>query len=362
MAQIITKRRKSKNVDPIAMPGIKIKNYVVFIRRLSYMLKANVGLVKSLQSLGKSEEDAKLKTKAYALAKRVESGKKLSRAFLEEGFPPVLVDLCKSGENTGDINRMLEEYAKTLEMEHEILQKFKTALIMPKITSTLMFVLFFVMLRVAFPKFREFFDQMSLTPPGLSGFMFAFSDFTSNIFGAIVYFSPLVAMFVLPRVFNINIEKKVLGVIPKLQALYVKQEWIRWCNSVGILIKGNANITEALSASKPLFPQKFANKAGDVSRRVVNGKKLSRSLLEACGSAVPFLIISLIETGEETSKIDEGLLYVAETYGKEVLEETKRLSAIIEPLVTLTMGGFVLLMALSIFMPMIQVWSSVAAQ
>jgi MSHA biogenesis protein MshG len=68
----------------------------------------------------------------------------------------------------------------------------------------------------------------------------------------------------------------------------------------------------------------------------------------------------LIETGEETSQVDEGLLYVAETFGKEVLEETRRLSAIIDPVVTLGLGSMVLLVAVSIFLPMIQAVSSIS--
>lgn len=354
-------RKKKISRDPAKMPGIPINAYVVFIRRLAYLLKANVGIGKALQSLGRSETNEKLKRKAFSLARRVESGKNLSRAFHEEEFPSVLVDLCKSGERTGSFHEMLEEYSKTIEMEAEVLRKFKTALIMPKVTLCLMWVLLYVVLQVAFPKFEGFLAQTSISIPPLSAFMFHLSKATRGLFGGILYFLPLVAAFLVPRIFHINLESKILRAIPKLKAVYVKQEWIRWTNSLGILLHGKANMVESLEASKSLFPVALSRNAEDVIQRVTQGRMLSRALVESCGiKAIPAILTSLIETGEETSQVDEGLLYVAETFGKEVLEETRRLSAIIDPVVTLGLGSMVLLVAVSIFLPMIQAVSSIS--
>jgi general secretion pathway protein F len=136
--------------------------------------------------------------------------------------------------------------------------------------------------------------------------------------------------------------------------LIKKVEVARFARTLGTLLQSGVSILPALNLVKEISQNEAISRSiTHVHDRLKEGKGISKSLEET--DVFPPLAVHMIGVGEETGKLDEMLVKVAETYDENVQTAVKRLVSLLEPMIILLMGGIVFFMIMSIMLAILSI-------
>lgn len=341
-----------------AYSKVKGTDIAAFYRLLSVMINAGIPLVKSLDVIADQTLNARLKKTVYEIARAIERGGNLSGAMAS--FPKVFeeaqVGMVRSGEASGQLNRVLLDLALEVEKSASIKRKIKGAMIYPIFIITVLILVVIGMLVFVIPKMSEVFASTGQKLPALTRGVLAVSHFVSgNLFLIIAVFFGCV--------FGIHYGKKtrflkrpfdeVLLYIPVLGQLLKKSILARFSRSLGNLLKSGIPIIETLTiASKgvgnEVYRERIILAAEDISRGIPLAESFRDSPL------FPSLMTQMIAVGEQTAQLDTISLKIAEYYEDEFDTVVQSFTKVLEPIILLLVGGTVGVIVAAIMLPIIQ--------
>ena len=138
-----------------------------FARNISELIASGVTLVKALKIISEDESIKEKDREVYAdVLKQVRAGTSFSEALEAEGdfFPPLFINMIKSSESSGDLDRVAGQLAEHYDKEYPLNQKVKSSMTYPKILCVLIVVVVAVIMGFVIPQFKELFDQMDSLP------------------------------------------------------------------------------------------------------------------------------------------------------------------------------------------------------
>lgn len=330
------------------------KTVAIFCRQLSILLETEP-LHKILFVL---EEDCK--DNEYARILRdirndVEEGKPFYKALAkhDESFSKSAISLIRAGEESGELKETLEMLANYLEKIADAKEKFKGAMIYPTLLLCVTFGLIFIMFSFVIPTFAALFQSMNAELPSLTKTVMEVGDFVSKngIFILFfIFFISLIFFFLLQyENFKIRIDTVILR-LPIWGDFARHSAWQKICVTLAMLIRGGFGLNEALNVAKDvsdnLSLKIFLEGA---SKKFAEGHSLTSIFRDF--KDIPAVHFQLIAAGEKSGRLEEVLLKAAEFSDKETGYILKRIESLTAPVLTLTVGGIVLLFALSVVLP-----------
>jgi len=336
---------------------VATKDVMLFTQDLATLLEAGLPVDRALSVLIDVAEKKQLKDIIADVLKAVQGGSYLSDALAKypRAFSDFYVNMIRAGEAGGVLEAVLIRLGEFLESSQELQDYIKSALVYPVFLLLVGGVSIIVLLTFVIPKFSIIFSDMGQTLPLSTAILLAFSQYARQFWWVGVIVVGL-AVYGYRRFRGrpegrLKIDQLSMR-IPMVGHLVKMVEVARFARTLGTLIKSGVPILEALRLVTEIIGNKVvAGSLALVYDRVKEGDRLSSPL--AAAGIFPSLAIQMITVGEETGRLDQMLLKVADNYEKTVRNLVKRLISFLEPAMILLMGlvvGFIVIsMLMAIF-------------
>jgi type II secretory pathway component PulF len=332
-------------------------NEIIYLnRQIALVLGAGVPLLTCLRLMAKQATNDRLRDILMAISDDIEGGSDLSDAMSHypHVFSDLYVNMVRAGEASGQLESTLNRIAALQEYELENKERVKAATRYPKLVVGTLVLAFFVVVTFVIPTFAKVFKQFGGELPLPTRIMIWLDEFLKDYW--LVCLTGLVILIVgiiwwiktKPGRYWFDWLKVHVPVFGQLITKFVLSRFSRifaTLNASGLPIMHTLEIS-----SKTVGNVYYARTLNRVSDEVKRGENLSDSLARA--GIFPPLLHQMVTVGENTGKLDEVLGKVSDYYDQDVDFAIKRFSTLIEPVLIMILAGFVLFLALSIFLPL----------
>ncbi|MEQ1438617.1 type II secretion system inner membrane protein GspF [Fontimonas sp. SYSU GA230001] len=327
----------------------------LFTRQLATLVRSGLPLDESLTAVSEQSESKRVKRIALGVRAGVVEGNSLAQSLEQfpNAFPTLFRATVEAGEQSGQLDYILERLADYVERRQVMQQKILLAAFYPAILTFVAISVVVLLLTYVVPQVVEVFTSIDAKLPALTTGLIAVSDFLRN-YGVYLLIVLALAALAFERLmrqdgFRRGVHRNLLR-LPLVGRLVRGANTGRFTRTLGILFGSGVPILEALRIGTQVvgnLPMRDAIEAAAV--RVREGAPLSRSL--ASSKLFPPITVHLIASGESSGKLDEMLDRAAENQEREVETLVAAMMGVFEPLLILVMGGVVLLIVLAILLP-----------
>ncbi len=337
-------------------PKVQHVDLLLFSRQLHTLLKAGVPIMRALTGLQESAINPAMKDVIRDIRESLESGRELSVSFARhpEVFSPFYVSMVRVGEATGMLEEIFLRLFEHLEFERFMREQVKSALRYPMFVVIAMFVAIVIINIFVIPAFAKVFKGFGAELPLMTRILIETSDFFvaywpwmgAILVGAVFAFRAWVATPAGRYQWEgLALRMPIAGKIVHKAAL------ARFSRSFALGMKSGVPVMQALSNSAQTVDNSFIGQKIDSMRESV---ERGESVLRAGISARIFtpVVLQMVAVGEESGALDDMMEEVGQMYQREVEYELKTLGAQIEPILIVSLGVLVLILALGVFLPM----------
>jgi len=338
----------------ISLSSIKVKEKVIFFRLLSTMLNAWVWVVKSVWVLEKQEKSPILKKILQVFIVELKSWTNLSEclAMYPSSFSNAEIWMVKSWEKTWKLNTILVELADQIEKVSSISWKIKSAMMYPMFVIGVVVSVVFVMMVMVVPKLLDIFENKDALPASTKA-LIATSDFFVNYWLFIIIFGILFVSLVsvwkkTPNwIYNYDL---ILLKIPVFWDINKKLILSKFSRVLSGLVSSGVSIVESLAiTSEAVWNDVYRQRILLLREDVENWIKMWESL--DWDKLFPDMMIQMIQVWEQTAKIDQTIVKVAEFYDEQVDQTIWIINKLLEPFIIVFMAVIVWFIAIAIMQP-----------
>ncbi len=355
-------RRKSGWLDVIPGfgpgRGVRMKEFLLFNQELAALIRAGLPIIASLEILIERRKNQTFKKALMDVRDKVRGGASMSEAFLEQGemFPGIYSATLASGERSGEIANVLLRYIGYQKTMMALRRKVTSALIYPAILFVLMIALVVILITFVVPKFTEFYKDFGADLPLLTRVLIGVSAFVTHN-GLLLVASIAVALVAVRAWLRTPAGKlardRFLVRVPVVGPVFHRFAVSRFTRTLGTLIAGGIPAVTALGMSaRAVGNLEFETRLLEVERKVREGS----SLWEALEATALFndIAIEMTRVGESTGSLAEMLSNISDFYDEEIETRISTIMVFIEPTMLVVMGGFVVLIMLAIYLPLLR--------
>ncbi len=329
-------------------PKVKPQIVVLFCRQLASFVHVGIPVTTAMQAFAEQAPTERLRETYNDVLQSLERGQRLSDAFARHPlvFPEIVTDMVRSAEVTGNLEQVLRQAARHIERDASARQRIRAAMTYPVIIATLAVVISIGMVVFVLPQFRDLYNSLGVSLPGLLRFLLGVSAYFSD-HGLFIASGVLLALLLLgywartPRG-RYRLDSLVLR-LPIFGALVRASTTERFTRTLGDMLAAGVPISQA-------YPVVVANVRNRVHRSAV--ARVGSSLAAGAGISTPLAdtgvfapaVVQMVRVGEETGHLDENLQECAEMHEQELEYRIKRMTSFLEPALIVFVGlmvGFV---------------------
>ncbi|MFZ2148329.1 MAG: type II secretion system F family protein [Sedimentisphaerales bacterium] len=348
---------------------VKVKNITQFARQLSTLQDAGLPILRSLRILEEQQRSGTFKRVIGYVGDDIEGGSTLSEAMgrYPKTFDRLLVSMVAAGETGGVLDLILSRVADFMEKAQKLKSRVKSAMIYPAVVLCAAFTILTLLMTFVIPTFKTVLEEMvqgELNP--VTTTVLGISHWIATQYGwAIILSMPLGVIFLLRIVRKFRTGRYVLDAIklklPVMGQLSSKVSVTRWTRTLGTLISAGVPILDAINVTRDTAGNEvYANMLNNVHNSIRQGDTFASPLRQS--KTVDLIVSNMVAVGEETGDLDKMLLKVADNYDEQVDVLVASLMSMLEPIMILCLGSIVMTIVLSVFLPMIQVITSLGQQ
>jgi len=364
VAPSVAKPARSSTAVSFSLPrlfssGMSRKQLMVFTRQLATMIDAGVPLLRALQIIQKQEKRAAIKRMTAELCEAVESGSTFAEALAQHAriFDRLYINMVKAGEIGGVLQLTLTRLAEFIEKAEKIKTKIKGAMIYPVVVLTMALgILSFLLIKIV-PKFTEIFKDLLGGAP-----LPALTQFVVTASNVLIHRAPVVVVVIIAFIIVINlIGRTKIGrywfdvaklKMPVIGPLVLRVGISRFTRTLGTLLNSGVQILQALNIVRDTAGNEFIARAvQSVHDSIKEGESVATPLEQS--GVFPTMVVSMIAVGEETGRLPDMLIKIADTYETEVDAAVEGLTSVIEPILIIFLALIVGTIVIAMFMPMI---------
>lgn len=335
---------------------VKTEDLVLFCRQMHALTKAGVPILRALRGLMETTRNPSLSKALGAMIEDLEAGRDLSFGLSQHPrvFPQLLCSMAQVGENTGSLAAAFLQTAKYLEFEKETANQVKSALRYPTFVMAAITVAMALISLFVIPTFERVFRGFKAELPWATKVLIGISHFTVT-FWPLVLLILVVGFLLLRRYLGTDAGRYQWGRLqlrlPLVGEIILRATMARFSRALAMSYSAGVQLVQALNLTARAVNNNYV---GEKIDQMANGIQRGETLSHTAANAQLFtpLVVQMLTVGEETGAVDTMLLDVAEYYEREVEYDMKNLTSAIEPILVVTIGGMVLVLALGVFLPM----------
>ena len=350
--------------------GGKVKNKYItqFARQLSTLQDAGLPILRSLRILQEQQRSGTFKRVIGYVGDDIEGGATLSEALgrFPRAFDRLLVSMVAAGETGGVLDLILSRVADFMEKAQKLKARVKSAMVYPMVVLTAAFTILLLLMKYVIPQFKTVLEEMvegELNP--VTTAVLGISNWIAYQYGwAVLLGVPFAAILLIRVVKQFHLGRYVLDSIklklPVMGQLTSRVSVTRWTRTLGTLISAGVPILDALTVTRETAGNEvFAKMLGNVHDSIRQGDTFAGPLRQS--KTVDLIVCNMVAVGEETGDLDKMLLKVADNYDEQVDVLVASLMSMLEPIMIIVLGLIVMTIVLAVFLPMIQVITSLSA-
>ena len=352
------KEIKNRSIFNSFKRGIGLKNLILFTRQVSVLLSGGVPLDIALRSISNQSANQKIKELSLVLSSRITEGVSFKQSLQEfpETFDNLYVSLMAAGEESGEMEKIIENTGDYLEKKNKIQQSVLAALIYPLVLISMSLIIVGLLLVFVVPSIVEQFSNTNQALPALTQGLISFSIFLTGIGPwIIIIISISIALGIKQfgkKIFVSYFDNLLLR-LPIIKTFIINSNLTRFTSALSILRSSNVPILHAITISaETLTNSKLKHKLIKNLEKVGEGESLSKSFSSI--NEIPPIVTQMVASGEQSGNL-EGMLEKTSVYlDQEFEHSTKLMMSLFEPLVVVVMGGIVAMIVVAILLPMMQ--------
>jgi type IV pilus assembly protein PilC len=343
--------------------GVKAKEIVILSRQISTLFQAHVSPLRIFRLLSAEVENPTLQNVMNRIVDDLQGGSSISRALAAHPavFSNFYVNLVRSGEESGSLDKSFSYLADYLDRSYEIASKARNALIYPAFVITVFCVVMILMLTMVIPKVAQILVDSGTELPIYTKVVIGFSDFLVNWIGLIFIFLSVAIIafwqFVKSPVGSRFMDQFILS-IPYVGDLKRKLILTRLCDNMSTMLSNGISIVPALEVTSEVVENAVYV---EILTAALADVKAGRSFADAISEypEIPTVLSQMVRVGEETGSLSEILSTLALFYRREVNNAIDTLIGLIEPVMIVLLGLGVGLLLASVLMPIYSITTGV---
>ena len=341
----------------IGQPKIKSKDFVLYLRQFSTLLKAGVGLVEANNTLAQQTSSKVLKNTLIDLVQSLEEGKPYSDGAEKHRhvFPPMFVNMMRAGEAGGNMDEILDRMADYYEKHYRTIQKVKSAMTYPITVLILTVVIVIFLLATVVPTFASMLESYGSELPWITKVVINMGGFFQSFWW--VFILVAIGIYVFFRMITSNRNTKyyldyAMLKLPIFGSLIQKSELARFTRTLSSLFNSSVPILQSLTILERVLSNEVIIRVLKEARQSIqSGESMSVPMEKHW--AFPPMVTQMIAIGEKSGTLDMMLGKVADFYDMEVDNATDQIKSLIEPMMVVILavavGGVVAAVAIPMF-------------
>ena len=337
---------------------VKNKDIVIMTRQIATLLEANTSIIDALKITADQINNKDLITILYSLREDVIQGKRLGQSMMKYPgvFDNTYSSLVTAGDSSGNLDTIFNKLADYLEESASIRQKVISALTYPFILIGFSIIVIVSLLVFVLPQVINQFIKAGAELPLITKLLLGLSN---NIFiilfiilAIYIGLALLYKRFISEENNHISAHKQFLK-IPLIGNFILTSEIERFSSTMALIMESGTNLDTALDESAKVFNNKYLNSLIiEAKNDVIEGKDFIYTLNQT--NIFPDIFIQLISSGYKSGNLIKMFHKSSDFLKNEI--ETKRsiFLSLLEPLVIIFMGGFIMLIVLAILIPIMQ--------
>lgn len=335
--------------------SVPLKDKILFTKQLAVLLRSGIHLVQALELLSEQFEG-----RMNRIIVNIKDGLKEGQSFADGlkqypyVFENIYVQLVRSGEASGKLEVILDRLTTYLERQGELEKKVSSALRGPLIQLALIGAVSIVLIVFVVPQLANTFATQGLELPLPTIIVIALSNFFINhyilLVGSIVSVIALYIYWASTEggaliLDKIKLRLPIVSLFTRMGAI------VQFCSTLGMLLEGGVNLPEALDIVVSIVDNRVLKKSLKEAREKIIKQGQMAQYLKQTGIFPP-MATYLINTGEQTGKLDAMLLLVGQQGEKDLAEFADNLTTLISPFMTVVTSVIVGFIVMAIMLPM----------
>jgi type IV pilus assembly protein PilC len=337
---------------------------ITFCFHLSQLLRAGVNIIEALTDLRDTVDNPGFRQVMAGLVEDIGGGLRLSEALANHPyiFDGVFVALVRAGEQSGQLNEVLDELAENLKWQDEMASQAQRALIYPSIVLVVVVGVIFILMIFLVPQLAVTFKSLVPKLPRETELLIAIS----NVFVKWWYLllgvpmAAAAAIYLMART-NDDLQHRLAMLsirLPVVGPIRYKIMLARFSTFFAMLYRSGISVLDCIQICEKIMGNRVMEQALQrVGRSISEGQGISQAFTAT--KLFPPLVLRMLRVGESTGGLDSALLNVSYFYNREVREGISKMQSLIGPATTIVLGGLIVGILYTIFLPLYDVISKI---
>lgn len=340
------------------------KELITFCFHMDQLMRAGVPIIEALSDLRDTVDNPGFKQIIGSILEDIEGGLKLSDAMAShpQAFDQVFIALIRTGEQAGQLPEVLSKLAENLKWQDELAEQVKKAMMYPIFAGTVIFGVVFLLMVFLVPQLGTTMKALTPNPPASTMALIAVSAVMKQYWYLFIGV-PIAAVIATIVTVKTNDEAKyrvdgLMLKLPIMGPLFSKIILARFSTYFALMYQSGLAVLDCIRVSEKIVGNRVIEEGlVRIGREINEGTGITQAFQNV--RLFPPLVLRMLKVGETTGALDTALLNVSYFYNREVKETMSKLQEMIQPILTVVLGGVMILILVTIFLPMYDVISKI---
>ncbi len=334
---------------------VRPKDLITMFVHLEQLERAGVSIIDSINDLRETSDSNSIKNLMQELHESIKNGSLFSESLAKhpEIFNPIYIGLISMGEKTGNLANAFASIVEDIKWNMEIKRKTRKATTGPLFGLFMMFIVLGVMTTIVVPKVTAFLLTQEIKLPLTTISLIKFSDFFKNNWYIIIFSVP--ALWLLIKLLSrspelaVKIDEIKLK-LPIFGPIICKIDAAKFCQFFAMTFKSGLGVLDCLESASGVIKNKAMKRSIIViKQQVSDGQSLAKSI--SLSNYFPNLVVRMFKVGEESGNMENALQNIKYFYDREINDSIDKLVGMIQPALTIVMGGMIAWITIAVFGP-----------
>lgn len=340
------------------------KELITFCFHMDQLMRAGVPIIEALSDLRDTVDNPGFRQIIASILEDIEGGLKLSDAMAghPQAFDQVFIALIRTGEQAGQLPEVLSKLSENLKWQDELASQVQKAMMYPIFAGSVILAVVFMLMVFLVPQLGSTMKTLTPNPPAATLALIAVSAVMAK-YWYLFLGSPIViaiAFFVAIRTSEAakyRVDALILK-LPIMGPLMNKIILARFSTYFALMYQSGLAVLDCIHVSEKIVGNRVIEEGlVRVGREINEGTGITQAFMNV--RLFPPLVLRMLKVGETTGALDTSLLNVSYFYNREVKETMGKLQEMIQPLLTVVLGGVMIGILVTIFLPMYDVIAKV---